>query len=160
MNPIQLRRENDLKKLKELEKKFNFFKILSVEGNPTSKIQIGLYVSLPVLSGSIHKDFKLFIILPADYPLKMPGFSIKPPVFNPNVFSNGDICTGGKWLPSNTLDLETIRVLKILFYYPEVINLKSPANNEAVEWYSKNIQKFPLINLENIDHKKIKWKEL
>ncbi|GIX41174.1 MAG: hypothetical protein KatS3mg129_0907 [Leptospiraceae bacterium] len=162
MNLIIRRRENDLKKLRELEKKYDFIKIIDVSGNPISEIKIKLNLGLPVNKEQKGGPFELFIKLPADYPLKSPMFSIKPVVFNPHVFESGNICTGYKWMPSNTLDLEVIRIIKLLLLYPEYINSKSPANSQALSWFKKNKKKFPLLKLEEIykeNKSKIQWKE-
>src|ERR1700756_2375841 len=32
-------------------------------------------------------------------------FGIKTPIFHPNVFPSGQICLGGRWLPTESLDL-------------------------------------------------------
>jgi ubiquitin-protein ligase len=156
MNAIIKRRENDLKKLRELEKKYKFLKIKKIEGNPISEITLELNLNLPISSKKNHDSFELKIKLPSNYPLTRPSFSINPVVFNPHVFESGNFCMGDKWMPSNTLDLEVLRVIKILLFYPEFINTHSPANSSALSWFKKNIKNFPLMKLEN----QIEWKDL
>lgn len=147
MNPLIKRRENDLKKLKELEKKYKFFKVIKVAGNPIKDIWAELNLKIPISSSKFANKIEIKIELPSKYPMESPKFSVKPPVYNPNVFESGKVCMGNKWMVSNTLDLEVERLIKILVLDPQYINTKSAANSNAVDWFLLNIKKFPLIKL-------------
>lgn len=148
MNPIIRRRQNDLEKLSILEKNYPFIKIQETSGNPLSEIQIQLNLKLPINEKDISDKFLLTIQLPADYPLKSPIFRIKPIVWNPNIYTTGTICSGNKWIPSISLDQELLRMIKILLFYKEYINIQSPANVDAVKWYKKNQKNFPLMKIQ------------
>lgn len=147
MNPLIKRRENDLKKLQELEKKYKFFKIIKVEGNPIKNILAELNLKIPISSKTFANKIKITIELSSKYPMEPPKFSVKPTVYNPNVFESGKVCMGSKWMVSNTLDLEVERLLKILVLDPQYININSAANSDAVDWFLLNRRKFPLIKL-------------
>lgn len=147
MNPLIKRRQNDLEKLAHVEKTYSFLKILRVIGNPITEIQIQLNLKLPISETDFRNEFILTIQLPADYPLKSPIFRIKPVVWNPNIYTTGTICTGSKWIPTIPLDQELLRIIKILLFYKEYINLHSSANIDAVNWYKKHQKNFPLMML-------------
>ena len=148
MNPIVKRRLNDLQRLKELEKKYSFLKIKDTKGDPISEIFIDLYLNLPISQKASKSSFLLIIKLPSDYPLSRPIISVSPTVYNPHVFESGNICLGYQWMPSIFLDLEVLRVIKLLLFYPEFINPNSPANSNALNWYKKNNHKFPLLKID------------
>ncbi|MCS7205507.1 MAG: hypothetical protein NZ853_07405 [Leptospiraceae bacterium] len=147
MNPIYKRRENDLKKIQELEKKYSFLKIVEVKGEPITEIQIKLDLTLPISEKEKQKEFILKILLSANYPMSSPHFSISPPVFHPHVYESGNICRGGKWLVSTPLDQEVERIIKLLLFYPELINTKSVANEKAITWFHKKKAKLPLMRI-------------
>jgi Ubiquitin-protein ligase len=148
MNPIVKRRLNDLQKLKELEKKYSFIKIKNTKGDPISEIFIDLHLILPISEKESKDLFELKVKLPSEYPLSRPLISVSPTVFNPHVFESGNICLGNQWMPSIFLDLEVLRVIKLLLLYPEFINPNSPANSNALSWYKKNKKKFPLLKID------------
>jgi ubiquitin-protein ligase len=148
MNPIVKRRLNDLQKLKELEKKYSFIKIKNAKGDPISEIFIDLHLTLPISEKESKDLFELKVKLPSEYPLSRPLIFVSPTVFNPHVFESGNICLGYQWMPSIFLDLEVLRVIKLLLLYPEFINPNSPANSNALSWYKKNKKKFPLLKID------------
>ncbi|MFN3603393.1 MAG: ubiquitin-conjugating enzyme E2 [Leptonema sp. (in: bacteria)] len=141
MNPLVKRRENDLKKIKELEKKYPFFKIHKTEGNPIKTIELEFHLEVPVSSKKKEKKFLVKIDLPSNYPLVSPKFTIIPPIFHPHVYESGTVCMGSHWLVSNTLDLELERLIKILLFDPLYINPNSVANFSAYNWYKRNKKK-------------------
>lgn len=147
MNPLLKRRQNDLAKLYELEKKYPFFKIQSTEGDPVTTITIHLSCSLPVSKKKYENDFLLTVRLPGNYPMARPGFHIKPKVFHPHVFESGNICVGTTWLVSTPLDAEVLRVIKLLLFYHEYINKNSITDAKAYEWYASNKHLFPLMTV-------------
>jgi ubiquitin-protein ligase len=68
-----------------------------------------------------------------------------PPVFHPNVFTDGRVCTGpGLWTPDEGLAFVVLRVAKMLLYFDGVTNPSNPANPAAAAWYRENRSRFPL----------------
>ncbi len=142
MNPILKRRENDLKKLYELENKYSFFKVQNTIGTPLQSIEIFLDLSLPVSKTKTHKGFVVTIELSAKYPLVPPKFMIQPVIYHPHIYDSGTICMGNTWMVSNTLDLEVERLIQLLTFDPKYINPNSLVNFSAYQWYKKNQKKF------------------
>jgi Ubiquitin-conjugating enzyme len=86
---------------------------------------------------------ELVIQFPARYPFEAPVVKIKHRHFHPNVFENGTVCLGSKWLASESLDLFITRVLRLLTYDPWLVNLGSPANGPAANWYRQTQTAYP-----------------
>lgn len=89
----------------------------------------------------------LRIDLPARYPFERPAVAVESPIFHPNVFVNGVVCQGDKWLPSEGLDLLVQRMLRLVSFDPAYTNPGSAANGRAANWYmhqrSATPQAFP-----------------
>lgn len=85
------------------------------------------------------------ISLGAEYPLPggRPSARLLTPVFNPHVFSSGAICLG-EWKPTETLDVLVLRIGALLQLDPKVLNPRSPANHEAMNWALQNRRRLPL----------------
>lgn len=80
------------------------------------------------------------------YPLRAPTVVMldKPPVFHPNVFSNGKICISpASWNPTEGLGSVVIRVAKMLLYFDTVTNPASAANSTAAGWYRAHQSSLP-----------------
>lgn len=142
MNPLIKRRENDIKKLHELTKKYSFLKIQNIEGDPIQKIELFIDLHLPISKTKKHKGFTVFIELSAKYPLFPPKFFVQPVIFHPHIYETGTVCIGNTWNVSNTLDQEVERLIQILSFDPKYINPNSLANFVAYTWYRKNQKKF------------------
>ena len=144
-----VRRNQDLEKLKSLcAQSHGKLIILKTSGNPVSKIEIESKYKTAVDSSYPKKtntSTKITIELLSKYPFSggEPIVYLKPIIFHPHVYSSGRICLGKKWMPTETLDLFVKRVLSIITYDPSVIDFKSPANGEALNWYNKNPNLFP-----------------
>jgi hypothetical protein len=94
--------------------------------------------------GSQATDTIAFVIrFPARYPFEAPVVNVKHQHFHPNVFDNGVVCLGSKWLASESLDLFITRVLRLLTYDPWLVNLGSPANGAAASWYRQTLAQYP-----------------
>jgi ribonuclease E len=76
------------------------------------------------------------IAIPAGYPFRDgPRAFLSPAVWHPNVFPDGQVCQGRTWRVSEFLDLYVERMLRILSFQEEGVNLQSVANAPAAGWY-------------------------
>ncbi len=87
------------------------------------------------------------IRLPARYPLPSapPRLEMLTPVFNPHVYPNRQVCLG-TWQTSEYLDELVARVGALLQFDRRIINMRDPANPEAMEWIKKNLILLPTDN--------------
>jgi len=86
---------------------------------------------------------RLRVTLPARYPFQPPTAGIETRIYHPNVFPSGVICLGTRWLPSEGLDLFLQRVIRLLCFDPLLVNVASPANREAADWYVSARRRHP-----------------
>ncbi len=92
---------------------------------------------------SVLPSTVLEIRLGAQYPFQAPTAHLDPVPFHPNVFPAGVICLGGKWSPSEGMDLFITRIAKLLSFDPLLVNTQSPANGEAARWYKQLCRQRP-----------------
>jgi hypothetical protein len=85
----------------------------------------------------------LTISLGERYPYERPQLRVSPIVFHPNVWPNGDLCMGTRWMPTESLDVSVRRALRILTFDPELTNPGSPANGTAAAWYREAVRRHP-----------------
>ncbi len=78
---------------------------------------------------------RLRIDLPARYPFERPVITVETPIFHPNVFPNGTVCQGEKWLPGDAMDIVIKRLIRLLTFEADHVNPASPANAPAANWY-------------------------
>lgn len=83
------------------------------------------------------------IQLPARYPFQPPLVMLDPPIFHPNVYASGQVCLGAKWIPTEGLDLLVRRVAQIVTFDASVLNVHSPANSTAAQWYRTAMVRSP-----------------
>jgi hypothetical protein len=115
----------------------------------------------------LQASSEVLIQLPERYPLDMPFVTFKTPIWNPNVFSSGRWCFG-EWKITENLELFVLRLIKAIALDPSIINLKSPANTEAADWYQRKLTAepgvFPTIPVANLfaetPKKNLIWREL
>ncbi|KAG8189006.1 hypothetical protein JTE90_019016 [Oedothorax gibbosus] len=84
-------------------------------------------------------SYKLRITFTDDYPATPPKCRFVPPVFHPNVFSDGHVCLSildedKDWIPSMTIK-EILLGIQDLLNEP---NIKDPAQAEAYKIYREN----------------------
>lgn len=84
------------------------------------------------------------IWLPARYPLPSapPRLEMITPLYNPHVYPNSQVCLG-KWETSEYLDELVARVGALIQLDRRILNLRDPANPEAMEWVRKNFLLLP-----------------
>lgn len=163
-----IRRETDLKKLRELcDNSSGKIILKSAKGVPVDEITIEIKLNTAPSNkypNERQSSSLIAIQLSSRYPLQEPTANIRTSIYHPNVYGSGKICFGQKWLPTEGLDLLVKRIIKIVTYDPTILNENSPANRDALEWYKKAIKTHPTyfptdhlsINNNNVD-KSIKW---
>lgn len=166
------RRHEDIAKLNELSSEFPGIVVVTrALGYPVSVIELELNLSTAKNSAFPREKQsrnQVQIRLPTRYPFDPPLVTLKSQIWNPNIFPNGTICLGKKWLPTGNLALFVKRLMQILMLDPSVIDVKSPANPEAARWYSEILSRraalFPTENLVSLKReaaqKRIVWKSI
>jgi ubiquitin-protein ligase len=133
------RREQDVQKLRELQKQsHDRIRVVRVNGRPPNEIEVELHlktVPSKQYPRAVQDVTRLGISLPARYPFVEPAVDVRTPILHPNIYSSGRICLGMKWIPSFGLDLLVRRIAQIVTYDPAVLNEASPANRDALTWY-------------------------
>lgn len=139
--------KQDLRKIDELSKSINGrINVKSTSGNPVSKIV--LEIDYPTAPSSdfpkkIQTKTEVKIELLTRYPFEEPVATITTPVYHPNIYSSGKICFGEKWLPTQGLDLLVKRIIQIITFDQIILNEKSPANPQALNWYRDAVRIHP-----------------
>jgi ubiquitin-protein ligase len=134
------RREQDVIKLKTLATESGGkIRVVGVSGSPPSSVDVE--INLPTAGDktyprNIQKSTRLVIELGSRYPFVEPRVVIKTPILHPNVYSSGQVCLGAKWLPTQGLDLLVKRLIQIVTYDLSILNEKSPANRDALNWFA------------------------
>jgi len=137
----------DLRKIEELSKTVNGrVKVKNKIGTPIRSLVIEIdYPTAPskAFPTSIQQKTEVKIDFLSRYPFQEPGATITTPIFHPNVYPNGKICFGTKWLPTQGLDLLVKRIIQIITFDQTILNEKSPANSTALQWYRGAVRKHP-----------------
>jgi hypothetical protein len=116
-------------------------------GDPPTAYVVTYHLPSFVTAGFDRRDrHRVRFELGPAYPLEPPHARVldAPPVFHPNVFPDGRICTGA-WSPVEGLAFVVIRVARMLVYDPRLTNPDHPACSEAAEWYRANPGRFPAV---------------
>ncbi|HOW43501.1 MAG TPA: ubiquitin-conjugating enzyme E2 [Candidatus Omnitrophota bacterium] len=156
-DPRLVRKQEDIEKLRQLQKQMStVLEILLVEGNPPNRVE--LKIKLPT---AVDKNYPqnvsnvstISIQLPSNYPIQEPAVTFRSSIWNPNVYPSGKLCIG-KWTITENLELLVKRIIQVIVLDPAIINVGSPANGEAAQWYSsahrKNPALFPTLRVENL----------
>ena len=86
-------------------------------------------------------DFKLDIVLPADYPYSPPRVKFVTPILHVNVNSGGDICLDilkGNWLPSQNIR-SILLSIRLLLSEP---NPNDPFNSDLATLFRSNEKEY------------------
>lgn len=133
------RRRQDLEKLRALaERSASRIALAGHRGSPMNQVELLLRLRTAPSDEYPRRvlgETRLHLQLAARYPFEEPIATLSPVVFHPNVYSSGRICLGARWLPTDGLDLLVKRIVQIVVFAPEVLNLASPANLDAARWY-------------------------
>jgi len=139
MSAFAERRVQDIEKLRALQRQSSDrIRVTAVSGRPPNSIEVDLHFKTVPSSRyprAVQNVTKLAISLPARYPLVEPIVEVKTPILHPNIYSTGRVCLGVRWLPNFGLDLLVRRVVQIVIYDPTILNERSAANRDALEWY-------------------------
>lgn len=148
MNALEMRRKQDLAKVRELcEQSGGRIRLISADGDAPSTIKVKL--NYRTAGGNGYPEHELSSVdmkiqIPAGYPFRSPPVAtLTPVVFHPNVYVSGQVCLGSKWVVSEFLDLLVKRVVRIITFQEDVLNEASPANGAAVSWYRERKRRFP-----------------
>jgi len=144
-----LRLQSDYENLKRLaDESEGGLQIVSTAGSPPDNYVIesrcksieGVISGKPVYA-SVHL---MRIRLPAKYPLPSapPRLEMLTPIFNPHVYPNRQVCLG-TWQTSEYLDELVARVGALLQFDRRIINMRDPANPDAMDWVKKNLILLP-----------------
>lgn len=147
MSAFSERVVQDVRKIEALSKTVQGrVKIIKRVGNPINSLVIEIdYPTAPSKSfpASVQPKTQVKIDLLSRYPFQEPVATITTPIFHPNVYPNGKICFGTKWLPTQGLDLLVKRIIQIITFDATILNEKSPANSTALSWYRGAVRKHP-----------------
>lgn len=165
--------DEDIRKLKNLrDETSDLVSSIKVAGSPVSTIRLTIGVPTAeddTYPNRIRNSSTIHIELSARYPLDRPKVSVIEPTWNPNIYRSGLLCLGEKWIATEGLDLLVIRVIRLLAFDDSILNIKSPANHEALIWYEKaktrHRSSFPTFNLERLRKpstppSKLSWKNI
>ncbi|HLK56975.1 MAG TPA: ubiquitin-conjugating enzyme E2 [Chthonomonadaceae bacterium] len=99
-----------------------------------------------ILDGKpVYRDqHRVKIHLPAKYPLPSapPRIEVLTPIFNPHVYPNREVCIGD-WHTGEFLDELVLRLGALLQFDRRILNIRDPANEDAMAWVHKNMILFP-----------------
>jgi len=140
VNPLETRRREDLARVRALcERSDGRLAFVSADAEAPSEVRLRarLRVALdPSYPASAGDALALRIAIPQGYPFRDgPRTFVSPVVWHPNVFADGQICQGRTWRVSEFLDLYVQRMLRILTYQDDGVNLSSVANPTAAAWF-------------------------
>ena len=144
-NPHLKRLVTDYNKLRELEARSPYVRILNTMGDPPTVYEI--FLSCKGISRlnngrpEYSEAHRLKITLHPEYPRNAPRFEMLTDVWHPNVSASRTVCIG-KYAPSMGLDDLVIRIIEIIRY--ENIGLDSPFNSSAAAWARSHNNLFPL----------------
>lgn len=148
MNALVTRRKEDLAKVKDLcDRSGGRIQLISVDGDAPTTIKLRLNYRTAGVTDYPERDLpsvEMKIQIPTGYPFRSPPVAtLSPVVYHPNVYAGGQVCLGSKWVVSEFLDLLVKRVVRIITFQEDVLNVASPANGAAVSWYRERKRKFP-----------------
>jgi ubiquitin-protein ligase len=147
MTALATRRETDVQKLQAMSANSGGrIRVVHVNGTPPTSVEVQLaYPTAGSKSypASVQRTTNVVIDLGARYPFSEPRVAIKSPIIHPNVYASGQVCLGSKWMPTQGLDLLLKRLIAIITYDPAILNANSPANRDALNWYTATHKMHP-----------------
>lgn len=138
-DPLALRLASDRARLAELVRRTGGRVVVIANPTPASP-RLVVELRYPTAGshaypGDRRESSRLAIDFGARYPFEAPRASVLTPVFHPNVWANGVVCLGTGWIPGEGLDLFVQRIVRLLVFSPDLVNVHSAANPEALRWY-------------------------
>jgi ubiquitin-protein ligase len=170
VNPLETRRREDLRRVRALcERSGGRLAFLSADSDVPSelrlraRLRVALDGTYPARAG---EGLDLRIAIPQGYPFRDgPRTFVTPIVWHPNVFADGQVCQGRTWRVSEFLDLYVQRILRILTFQDDGVNLDSVANPAAAAWYrgarARHPQGFPTDSVEALraPERRVGWQD-
>jgi len=167
---LRLRRREDLRRVKALcERSGGRLRFVGADADAPNEVRlrahlrVALDASYPMRAGG---SVDLRIAIPAGYPFRdAPRSFVSPVVWHPNVFPDGQVCQGRTWRVSEFLDLYVERILRILSFQDDGVNLQSVANAPAASWYrsarARAPQAFPTDSLDALraPERRVGWQD-
>lgn len=140
-DPVQRRLLEDLNGMENLKAQANEmmdFEVDSSLRNYTVKLK-GIEGLKGTSAENIKKssDFTFTVALEGNYPNAKPLIVFKEPLYHPNCYTGGRLCTD--WIPSMGLSSLIIDIARMINL--EIANPNSPANSDASNWYANNKQR-------------------
>lgn len=147
MSAHQLRRAADLESLRALvAASRGRLKLLAADPRPGRPIKLEMRARTAADARYPERATTIVVFhidLPARYPFERPVVKIESPIFHPNVFPNGLVCQGERWLPAEGLDLLVKRMIRLAVFDVAHVNPASAANRAAASWYLAQIARTP-----------------
>jgi ubiquitin-protein ligase len=145
-----LRLKNDYREMCNIRGAVLSWKAISGQPPFVETYEIEVQVRTIVSPGPSYRSaHKLRVDMPAEYPKKPPVVTMltAPPPFHPNWYSSGRWCPGPTPL-SEGLGEHIVRMVRTLQFDAEITNPNSAANQEAKDWYIRNLNRgmFPTDN--------------
>lgn len=142
----ETRLRNDYQKVRELQDRSEFIRIVRVEGDPPEKYVIRYTVKgVENITGSgdplYREQHDVSVYLHAEYPYKQPQLKWMTPMFHPNIHVTGAVCIGA-WWPAKTLD-ELLLTLGEMIQYKNY-EPRDPMNSKAATWALQRKSMFPI----------------
>jgi ubiquitin-protein ligase len=170
VNPLETRRREDLKRVRALcERSRGRLVLVSADSEAPSelrlraRLRVALDGAYPARAGDA---LELRIAIPQGYPFRDgPRTFVSPTVWHPNVFADGQVCQGRTWRVSEFLDLYLQRILRILTFQDDGVNLESVANPSAAAWYrgarARTPQAFPTDSVDALraPERRVGWQD-
>jgi len=151
VNARDIRLRNDFESLLILvDQSLGALEIETSEGRPPDQYVV-IYrcrsiESLSLKDGNpVYSDMhRMRIRLPARYPLPSapPRLEMLTPLYNPHIYPNLQVCLGN-WQTTEYLDELVARVGALIQLDRRILNLRDPANPEAMDWVKKNLLLVP-----------------
>ena|GEM_PF-499996 len=149
MNARDIRLRSDYDSLKRLVEQSNgALQIESARGTPPDQYVV-VYQCKSIEHISNGKpvysfEHRMSIRLPARYPLPSapPRLDLLTPLYNPHIYPNRQVCLGN-WETSEFLDELVARVGALIQFDRRILNLRDPANPEAMDWVKRNLLLLP-----------------
>jgi ubiquitin-protein ligase/ribosomal protein S27E len=137
MNAKVDRINSDIEKIKQLSRLGAAVKVIT-SNQSTVSLEFE-YRTISDKNGTVVQKTNASIEIGARYPFQEPKVRFTTPVFHPNVYTSGQVCLGTKWMPTEGLNLLVERLIKILIFDASILNTKSPANRDALQWYRAKV---------------------
>lgn len=147
MDPLELRLATDRERIRALaDASGGRIRVLEMPSAARPRLLVELaYATAGTRAYPVERraSSRLLVSFGDRYPFQAPKAAFETPVFHPNVFANGTVCLGTKWLASEGMDLFLQRVIRLMTFDPLLVNVHSAANAEALHWYQATRLRHP-----------------